>query len=130
MIPIFLIFVILFSIIYSTVYTNPVGVHYLINIENIDVICNKKVSTICEKLIERTNLHVLNKGEHRFEPEGYTCFYLLSESHLSAHTWPEHNKVCMDFFSCSSNKLDQSYTKNTILQMFPNSSVKISSIIR
>jgi S-adenosylmethionine decarboxylase len=130
MIPSFLMFVILFSILGSSVYTNPVGVHYLINIENIDVICNKKVSTICEKLIERTNLHVLNKGEHRFEPEGYTCFYLLSESHLSAHTWPEHNKVCMDFFSCSSNKLDQSYTKNTILQMFPNSSVKISSIIR
>lgn len=125
-----LILVIAITIFYSIYYQNAVGRHYFINIENTGFICNKKIKNICDSLIENTNLHVLNKAEHRFEPHGYTCIYLLSESHLSAHTWPESNKICMDFFSCSSNKLNETDTRTLILSHFPQSSVKISSIVR
>lgn len=30
----------------------------------------------------------------------YTICYLLSESHASVHTWPEHNFLSIDFFFC------------------------------
>jgi len=30
--------------------------------------------------------------------------YLLTESHFSMHTWPEYQKIRIDFFSCEKNE--------------------------
>ena len=47
-------------------------------------------------------MNLLNKNIHYFEgPEGaFTALYLLSESHLSLHSWPEYNYIAMDVFPC------------------------------
>lgn len=37
---------------------------------------------------------------HRFEPHGITGVLLLSTSHLSIHTWPEHSFAALDLFTC------------------------------
>jgi S-adenosylmethionine decarboxylase len=37
---------------------------------------------------------------HQFEPYGLTGFVLLSESHISIHTWPELGKATLDVFTC------------------------------
>ena len=34
------------------------------------------------------------------EPGGITGFQLLSESHLSCHTFPEHGHVALDLYCC------------------------------
>jgi len=83
-----------------------VGVHFIYNINNIDSnIINNHINLkqIFDNLISQFNLSTLNSVFHEFEPYGYTGLYLLSESHLSFHTWPEHNKICLDIFSCSKN---------------------------
>ncbi len=36
----------------------------------------------------------------QFEPVGATGIILLEESHISIHTWPEHNFAAIDIFSC------------------------------
>jgi len=38
---------------------------------------------------------------HKFEPQGVTGFALLKDSHISIHTWPEHNIAKCDIFTCS-----------------------------
>lgn len=38
--------------------------------------------------------------EHSYEPQGYTLVLLLSESHASIHTYPEHNACFVDIFTC------------------------------
>jgi S-adenosylmethionine decarboxylase proenzyme len=38
---------------------------------------------------------------HRFSPHGLSGVVVIAESHLAAHTWPEHNAICVDLFSCS-----------------------------
>ena len=43
---------------------------------------------------------ILNCIFHDFEPHGQTGLCLLSTSHMSFHTWPEHNHVSFDFFTC------------------------------
>jgi len=83
-----------------------VGVHFIYNINDIDsnIINNhNNLKQILDNLINKFNLSILNSVFHEFEPYGYTGLYLLSESHLSFHTWPEHNKICLDLFSCSKN---------------------------
>lgn len=37
---------------------------------------------------------------HKFEPQGVTAVALLSESHISIHTWPEHGYAAIDAFTC------------------------------
>ena len=38
---------------------------------------------------------------HKFDPIGVTALVMISESHLSVHTWPEHGYAAMDIFTCS-----------------------------
>ncbi len=37
---------------------------------------------------------------HKFNPHGMTGVLLLAESHISFHSWPEHNYVALDIFTC------------------------------
>lgn len=43
---------------------------------------------------------ILKTAYHRFSPHGITAFLLLSESHISIHTWPELNKAAVDIYTC------------------------------
>lgn len=42
----------------------------------------------------------LNQCAHKFEPQGVTALGLLSESHISMHTWPELGYAACDVFTC------------------------------
>ena len=44
---------------------------------------------------------VLNVSTHAFAPHGVTALVLLSESHMSIHTWPEHAYAAVDIFTCA-----------------------------
>ena len=84
-----------------------VGIHYIIDIDDMvtDLINdNKSLIEICEKALKLGEVTILNKMIHHFEPHGLTLLYLLTESHFSLHTWPEHRKIRMDFFSCEKNE--------------------------
>ena len=35
-----------------------------------------------------------------FEPTGFTALYLLSESHVSVHTYPDERSLFFDAFTC------------------------------
>ncbi|SRR6266404_6834932 len=52
------------------------------------------------------SLHILKEGLHRFRPQGLTGYVLLSESHISVHTWPEKGFALVDVLSCSSVQID------------------------
>ena len=49
------------------------------------------------------NATVLNLISNKFEPQGVTAIALLSESHLSIHTWPEAQYSAVDIFTCGQN---------------------------
>lgn len=43
---------------------------------------------------------VLSTSSHKFKPHGVTAILLLSESHISIHTWPEKRLATCDIFTC------------------------------
>lgn len=57
---------------------------------------------ICDQLITQLDLHVVGEGLwHRFpSPGGITGLYLLTESHLACHTYPEVCMATFNLYSC------------------------------
>lgn len=58
-----------------------------------------------EKTLKEAALHaganILGAFTHHFGDElGVTSVVILSESHISIHTWPEHNYAAIDIFMC------------------------------
>jgi S-adenosylmethionine decarboxylase len=58
---------------------------------------------IMNRIAERCGFTVVGRSFHQFEPHGTTGVLVLSESHFSAHTYPEHNMIYIDVFCCSPN---------------------------
>ena len=58
---------------------------------------------IMNQIAERCGFTVVGRSFHQFEPHGATGVLVLSESHFSAHTYPELNKIYIDVFCCSPN---------------------------
>jgi S-adenosylmethionine decarboxylase len=54
-----------------------------------------------EEVVDRLGLHEVGRAFHQFEPEGVTGVIVLSESHFSAHTYPERDQIYVDLFCCS-----------------------------
>ena len=53
------------------------------------------------------NATVLNLISNKFEPQGVTAIALLSESHISIHTWPESSYSAVDIFTCGQNMMPE-----------------------
>ena len=43
---------------------------------------------------------VLGESFHPFSPQGISGVVIIAESHLSIHTWPEHDYAAADIFTC------------------------------
>jgi S-adenosylmethionine decarboxylase len=43
---------------------------------------------------------VLDYVDYEFNPQGFTMAILLSESHATIHTYPEHRACFVDLFTC------------------------------
>lgn len=50
------------------------------------------------------NFNILDRLSHRFTPQGYTALFLLTESHLAIHTYPEYNSLVFNVYSCRHEK--------------------------
>jgi S-adenosylmethionine decarboxylase len=58
--------------------------------------------SLCERVLGDLDLRALGAGIwHQFpSPGGLTGFYLLTESHLACHTYPEHGVATFNLYCC------------------------------
>ena len=61
----------------------------------------KVLDTALDTLVRRAGFKVLDTLEHEFKPFGYTKLWLLAESHLAVHTFPEEGKAYVEISSCN-----------------------------
>jgi S-adenosylmethionine decarboxylase len=61
-----------------------------------------RLAALFERLIRELDLHpVAPPVWHQFPaPGGLTGMALLAESHLTAHSFPEHASLCLNLFCC------------------------------
>jgi S-adenosylmethionine decarboxylase len=58
------------------------------------------IENLIQIAAEISGANVLNGLSHKFEPQGVTAVCLLSESHISIHTYPEYGKCYADIYCC------------------------------
>jgi S-adenosylmethionine decarboxylase proenzyme len=56
---------------------------------------------IMNTVAESEQFTVVARAFHQFQPMGATGVLVLAESHFSAHTYPEHQRVYVDVFCCN-----------------------------
>jgi S-adenosylmethionine decarboxylase len=71
---------------------------------------SQQIKNILNFICDKYNFTVLNIIEHQFLPQGFTILFLLSESHISIHTFPERNYIAFDIYTC------REYSDNLIYQ--------------
>ena len=54
-----------------------------------------------QTILEESGYTILNQMEHYFPIQGYTCLWLLAESHLAVHTFPESNQSYIELSGCN-----------------------------
>jgi S-adenosylmethionine decarboxylase len=62
----------------------------------------ERLQQICERVIADLGLNVVGTPQaHQFPgPGGVTALYMLSESHLACHTYPEHRMATFNLYCC------------------------------
>lgn len=60
------------------------------------------LEALCMTVIDDLDLRVVGAPQwHQFPaPGGWTAMYLLTESHLTIHTFPEHGLATMNLYCC------------------------------
>lgn len=110
----------------------PVGIHIIIDvydiyeIESINYV--NKIQPLMNDIINKCNLNVVGELSHQFKPFGATMIYLLSESHLSIHTYPEKRMITLDLYSCNLN-INRDEVINIINEFFKNKCIIKDTIL-
>lgn len=85
--------------------------------------CKKLSLTEIDKLksamgfaIKESGATLLNVVDHIFKSNdqlpGYTCAFILSESHATIHTYPEVDSCFIDLFTCGNNCSYEKFNKH------------------
>jgi S-adenosylmethionine decarboxylase len=82
---------------------NRLGTHYILEACDADseLLNNKEyILQALRDAIVKSNATLMEEIAIEFTPQGITAVCLLSESHLSIHTWPEKQYAAIDIFTC------------------------------
>ncbi len=87
---------------------DPIGMHVILDLYE----CNPeilndidKIEQILTESAHISNATILDKHFRKFNPQGVTGVIVVSESHISIHTWPELGYAAVDVYTCGSHTL-------------------------
>ncbi len=83
--------------------TSMQGKHCILELYGCDqlILNNENLIKISlQNAAEVAGATLLKMVTHSFSPQGVTGLALLSESHISIHTWPESQYAAIDVFTC------------------------------
>lgn len=63
-----------------------------------------ELKAVLENALSEAEYGIVGFCEHHFSPQGYTCTWLLSESHCALHTFPEEERSYVEISGCSEEK--------------------------
>lgn len=76
--------------------------HAALSFQNVgsDLGDKRLLEQVAQRIIDHFKLSVVNDYWHHYAPIGITGVYVLQQSSLTLHTWPEYNKLVIDVTTC------------------------------
>ena len=109
----------------------PNGKHYMLDFHDVDLTVLESTdgeASVIQAIID-SGMTFLGSRSHLFPGGGLTSVFLLSESHLSFHTWPEHSFVAIDIYTCG-NSIAADRLVRSMYDMLKPRTAKVSYIER
>ncbi len=81
----------------------PIGHHYIVEASGCDpeiIGSVSKVQQILVKAAEIAGATICGVSFNKFLPNGVSGVIVISESHISTHTWPEFGYGALDIYTC------------------------------
>lgn len=89
------------------------GKHLICDIKDIKNIKSlNDINDLTQLLKDICKIHkfdILKEVSYKFEPIGCSILFLLSESHISIHTFPEKNHMSFDLYTCREYQNNNAY---------------------
>ncbi len=111
---------------------DTVGHHYIVEGSgcNPDVISRvEQVEQALVSAAEVADVQIWAISFHRFRPMGVSGVVVISESHLSVHTWPELGYVALDIFTCGDRAKPEAAVQHA-LKAFGATNMHITEVTR
>jgi S-adenosylmethionine/arginine decarboxylase-like enzyme len=107
----------------------PFFQHYAIKlIFTKEVEINEKfIDQIANLLINNLRLNVVKQEKDLLPDNGLTKFWILSQSHLVIHSWPENNALHFDLMTCRSTVITSKIIKD-YLSPFPINDISVTEL--
>ncbi len=91
------------------------GKHMILDIKDIkntNVLNNvNDLMILLKNICKIHKFDILKESYHEFEPIGCSILFLLSESHISIHTFPEKNHMSFDLYTCREYENNSDYVE-------------------
>lgn len=111
---------------------DTVGHHYIVEASGCDPDVISKVERV-EQILTRAaqvaEAQIWAISFHRFTPVGVSGVVVISESHLSVHTWPETGYVALDIYTCGDDAKPEKAVEYA-LREFGAKNVHITEVTR
>ena len=107
------------------------GSHYLVDLRGCDAELIKRVEPTREFLLRAVKdcgATLVDHCFHQYEPFGVSGVVLITESHFSIHTWPEHSFVGVDIFTCG--EMDTRIAIDILHDAFRAREVEVKMLVR
>jgi S-adenosylmethionine decarboxylase len=111
---------------------NALGKHYIIEYYGCDpnlISHRDSVESILLEAARIAKAHIVMYDFHNFSPYGVSGMIIISESHFSIHTWPEHNYCAVDIFTCSET-MNEKAAIDYMQKSFGSSNIKVVQLER
>ncbi|MBO7746465.1 adenosylmethionine decarboxylase [Paenibacillus sp. MWE-103] len=82
------------------------GKHIIVDVWGVDFACLNDIDFLRSIMLDaatQCGAKVISISDKEFDPNGCTILVLLSESHLSIHTYPEKEFAAIDCYTCGEN---------------------------
>ena len=87
------------------------------------------IKRVLTEAVKAANGNICGVFFHKFNPQGVTGVVVISESHISIHTWPEHGYAAVDVFTCG-ERMDPWKACEHIVKNFKPANVNVLEIKR
>jgi S-adenosylmethionine decarboxylase len=108
------------------------GRHILVECSGCNPAVLNDIDAVQEVLTEAAlaaKAEVQERAFHRFTPFGVSGVIVISESHLSVHTWPEYGYAALDIYTCGTQTIPWTACQ-FVAAKFGASSVKAMEVKR